>query len=174
MKKIIASLVLAIMALFSFGCTDKLPEEETYIAPYNAILYDNCGLWINDDFKAENRVKGAIYNDEFEWGDYPKSRTFIITDSDSFKNAIIDNFKQFEVDFDKEMIILYTFVADCVLPAKINKMELVDEFLSIHCVIELIRNSLTTCQPFQRWLIVKLDKLSVTAVENTISYEYED
>ncbi len=59
MKKIIASLVLVIIALFSFGCTDKLPEEELpkKEMPYNAVLYSQAKEWVSEDFLKENRVK---------------------------------------------------------------------------------------------------------------------
>lgn len=105
---------------------------------------------------------------------YPESRTFIITDRKNFEKIIIDDFSEFEVDFDKEMLIVYTFAIEYVLPAKIANVELNDKTLTVNYNIELTRGELSARAPYQRWFIVKLDKLDITSVKSSVSIVYTD
>jgi len=119
MKKIIASLVLAIIALFSFGCTDKLPEEELpeKEMPYNAVLYSQAKEWVSEDFLKENRVKAYYLNEDYVEGlddpsnryvydeTAPLSRTFIITEQNKF-DEIFSNYNS-TIDFEQKIVILY-------------------------------------------------------------------
>lgn len=105
---------------------------------------------------------------------YPESRSFIVTNRKSFERMIIDDFTEFEVDFDKEMLVVYTFATEYVLPAKIANVELTDRTLTVNYNIELIARAGSARRPFQRWFIVKLDKLDITSVESSVTDEYKD
>ena len=104
----------------------------------------------------------------------PESRTFIVTDRTSFEKIISEDFAEFEVDFDNEMIIVYTFETMYVLPAKIADIELSGKTLTLNYNIELIPATGSARAPFQRWFIVKSDKLDITSVENSVGYVYTD
>ena len=103
---------------------------------------------------------------------YPESRSFIITDRSSFEEIIIEDFKGFEVDFDKEMLLVYTFTTEYVLPAKIADMELNDKTLTVNYNIQLVMGAGSARRPFQRWFIVKLNKLDILYVNNVVSTIY--
>ena len=99
---------------------------------------------------------------------YPESRSFIITDRKSFEEIMIEEFKEFEVDFDKEMLLVYTFTTEYVLPAKIADVELNDKTLTVNYNIQLITGAGSARRPFQRWFIVKLNKLDIISVNNVV------
>lgn len=103
---------------------------------------------------------------------YPESRSFIITDRSSFEEIIVEDFKGFEVDFDKEMLLVYTFTTEYVLPAKIADIELRDKALTLNYDIQLITGVGSARRPFQRWFIVKLNKLDILSVNNVVSTIY--
>lgn len=95
---------------FFIGCSDS---------KYNAKMYSKCNDWIKQDFLENNKVRGASYfnpdyvegNDDVEKfyrdNSSPKSRTFIITEEETFHQIFLEN--KLDVDFDKEMVILYIF-----------------------------------------------------------------
>lgn len=106
--------------------------------------------------------------------DLPESRTFIVTDRKSFERIFVDDFLEFEIDFDSEMLIVYTFATHYVLPAKIANIELKEKILTVHYNIELNPGAGSAREKYQRWLIVKLDKQDITTVKNSVSEVYKD
>ena len=106
--------------------------------------------------------------------DLPESRTFIVTDRKNFERIFADDFSEFEIDFDSEMLIVYTFTTYYVLPAKIADIEWKEKTLTVNYNIELIPGAGSARAPFQRWLVVKLDKLDITTVENSVTDVYKD
>ena len=152
-SKILITLLLVIVALFG-------------IAGCNADTQNSSG---------EERGTGTQNGSEEEISDsLPKSRTFIVTDRENFEKISVDNFTGFEVNFDNEMIIVHTFVTEYVLPAKIADIKLSDKTITINYHIGLIRNAGSARAPFQRWSIVKLDKLDITSSDNIVSKVYTD
>ena len=118
MKKIIAIMlgVVFIMPIFYlFGCQNNKGEI------YNGIKID----YINEDFYNQNKIKNAYYiNPDYVDGisdyderylqdkDSPEDRTFVIRNEDEF-DAIF-NKKFCEIEYKKEMLILYIFLVDSV------------------------------------------------------------
>lgn len=98
MKKIIASLVLAIIALFSFGCTDKLPEEELpeKEMPYN-VLYDAKFVDKSERYMTEEFINELGYA-----GDFHDDRMLIIDNKTEF-NRVYKSFP-YEIDFAKDIL----------------------------------------------------------------------
>ena len=99
MKKIIASLVLAIMALFSFGCAKEMP----YNVLYDAKFVDKSERYMTEEFLEENRLRF--------WGeqnDLPKKRTVVIDNEEDFKKAFVSF--PYDVDFKQDILVIYMFV----------------------------------------------------------------
>ena len=94
MKKIIASLVLAIMALFSFGCAKEMP--------YN-VLYDAKFVDKSEKFMTEEFI-----NELGNPCDFPEDRMLIIDNQDEFKRV----YKSFpyDVDFKQDILVIFMFV----------------------------------------------------------------
>lgn len=163
MKKFIALLLLMVFITVPMACNSA--------GRYNAVLYDSAANWINEEFRSKNRISGAYYDDG-QMDDCPETRTFIVSDRENFESIFVEDFKEFEVDFAQEMLIVYTFSIAYVLPAKITKMLLSDETLTIDYSVELIAGTGSMVKPFQRWFVVKLDKLNISTVKFESYYEY--
>ena len=94
MKKIIASLVLAIIALFSFGCAKEMP--------YN-VLYDAKFVDKSEKFMTEEFI-----NELGDPCDFPEDRMLIIDNEIEFKRV----YKSFpyEMDFEQDIIVIFMSV----------------------------------------------------------------
>lgn len=130
---------------------------------YNAVLNDNAVEMIDETFSRNNLTAGAYYEDIPNPGDsLPESRCFIVKSEAEYKEIFKDC--SLDVNFESEMIIVYTFTIEYILPARIKSIILVDETLKINYEIKLIQGAGSACQPFQRWFVIKMDKLEVSSV----------
>ena len=71
----------------------------------------------------------------------------------------------------KEISRFYTFTAEYVHPIELTGAVLDGEDLRLEGTIELVMNTGSACQPYQRWVVVRLDKLSVSSVSFQINYK---
>lgn len=139
-------------------------------------MYSTSEEWILTSFLKDNKVRGAYYKnpdyvdgaddsgDEYYYDETsPNYRVFIINDQETY-NAI---FKEdaLTVDFDKETVYLYIF-AD-VHPDReyyIHDISFEEEKLNIYFKLEHSNKKGATA-PYQRCLIVKMDKNNASTVE---------
>lgn len=96
---------------------------------------------------------------------YPESRTFIVENSEVYNRIFNNDIENFDVDFNKQMLIVYTFRAINHRNLKLISVNLQDAILRI--TFESISKSGIgdTCMPYQRWIVIKLDKIEVKSVE---------
>ena len=166
MKKIAFCIILIAISLLSFaGCGMN----------YNAVMYSNAQKWMTDEYLRENRVR-AYYlkdddyvGDEDDWGNYfwdessPSSRIVII----SQQEEIDKNFKEtpFEVDFEREIIILYFFGSSGLKDYKLKRIDLEEQTLNIYFKYDknnpYVKDSVSL---YQRCLMIKLDKIEFDTV----------
>ena len=128
---------------------------------------------------SENRIYGTLYKNE-NWNpedptseEYlydktsPQKRTFIVTDQ-----AMLDEmFKDFgyQIDFETQMLIVYFYTDLYMRPQILTRVNLEGRILSINFRTE--RGKLSdpwhhdATEPYQRLLVVRLDKLSIDNVE---------
>lgn len=159
--KALSVVIVCCLAFSLFGCSNL---------SYNAKLY-NADTWINNDFADNNLIRNVYYSqsdsDEKFFSDdetYPESRTFIIENLKEY-NKIFNNIEDLNVDFDKQVLIVYTFRATDHRNLKLISVNLQDKILKI--TFETIFKSGTgdTSTPYQRWIVIKLDKVEMEAVE---------
>ncbi len=151
MKKVnIIALGLVLLMAFSIiaGCSG---------IRYNAKLYDNAKEWINEEFISENLVGNS------ESG-LPQKRTFIIKSLEEFNKVFVKNIGEIEVDFSKQMLVVYTFRDINARNNKLVKLALDGDVLKITCEMEKRPGIDDSCEPYQRWFVVILDKLDVSSV----------
>lgn len=98
---------------------------------FNAALYNNVSECINETFLKNNRVKAYYLNENYiEDQSNPNdkyiydttsqsSRTFIVYDEEEYNR--IFSYSQLNINFDKEMVILYIF--SDVNPTKNYKLQ---------------------------------------------------
>ena len=72
---------------------------------YDMVFYDFAGEWINADYIAENLV--------YPIGDRtnPDTRTVIVDSVEKYKEVFVEDIEELEIDFDEQIIIIYTFIA---------------------------------------------------------------
>lgn len=145
------------------------PDRVKPTSNYNPTLYDFAWFWIREDFRQQNLLKGAIYknNEESEsWFDEnlhntdncPKERNFLITNETSFNQTFVANIEELDVDFTKEILIVYTFVTEYGLPIKVKDIKLNKTSLNINFIMEHLSGVGGAKMPYQRWLVLKMDK----------------
>ena len=115
---------------------------------YNAELYYDVSGWINEDFASENLVRISPYDD------YPTSLTFIVTGEEEYNRIFKENIDELKIDFDKQMIIVYTFRTVSHRKARLYSLNIKEEKYGVG----------DASSPYQRWFAVKLDKTIVSSV----------
>lgn len=162
--KALSAVIVCCLAFSLFGCSNL---------SYNAKLY-NADTWINNDFADNSLIRNVYYSqsdsDEKFFSDdetCPESRTFIIENLEEH-NTIFNNdidIEDLNVDFNKQMLIVYTFRATDHRNLKLISVNFQDKILKI--TFETIFKSGTgdTSTPYQRWIVIKLDKVGMEAVE---------
>lgn len=161
MKKIISLLVVIFIGLFfMFGCSNL---------SYNAKLYDNANAWINEGFAQQNFIRNVYYDIEEGFlaneETYPLDRVFIIDNADTYNEIFVSNINELDVDFDNQILILYTFRAINRRNLKLVAVNKQDSKLIIEYEVESKYGVGDTSTPYQRWIVVKIDKEIFTSVE---------
>lgn len=160
--KALSAVIICCLAFSLFGCSNL---------SYNAKLY-NAENRINNDFAINNLIRNVYYSqsdsDEKFFSDdetYPESRTFIIENLEEYNKIFNNNIEDLNVDFNKQMLIVYTFRATDHRNLKLISVNLQDKLLKI--TFETIFESGTgdTSTPYQRWIVIKLDKVEMESIE---------
>ncbi len=155
-RKTVSICLITMLALSIFiGCG---------VVGYNAKLYDMANDWIKKEFADENVVTVAGFIG-VEYPD-PSERVFIVRNQEDYDKIFIADIPELNVDFSKQMIIVYTSGSEHRLQNKITKTELKNDKLTITYKRSVPhKNANYVCQPYQRWFVVILDSLSVTEVD---------
>lgn len=142
---------------------------------YNAEVYDTAIEWMTSDYIAENTTRNSSIT---ESESAPITITNIIAIQSDFNNAFIE-FPP-EVDFEKEMLIIYFFTGDIIINQvtgdrifsyKIKSINIANEKLNIVFTKKTLVSGPTGSPPTQECLVVKMDKTHVTATNIEIIYE---
>ena len=131
---------------------------------YNAVFFDNAVEWIRTDFIHSNPVAPEKNLS------HPTKRTFIIDTQEKYDQIFSKSINDFGIDFTKQMIAVYTFVDTNTRENELADIRLENDTLKI--VYEDIPpfipapgvNYGDSCQPYQRWFVVTLDKVDVASV----------
>ena len=148
--KITAVCIVLLIVLSVFPACGKVK--------YNAELYYDASDWINGDFASGNLVRISPYDD------YPTSLTFIVTGEEEYNRIFKENIDELKVDFDKQMIIVYTFRTVSHRKARLYSLNIKGDALKITYKEEEKYGVGDASRPYQRWFAVKLDKTTITSV----------
>lgn len=166
-KIIAATLVLLLLLQLLTACAG---------ARYGATLYGDAGEWINEAFAKENRVKRAQYpseKDPYKVTTYsaPSSRLYVVKTREEYERIFQKDIAELSVDFEQQMIVVYTFTdynrrENVLINAKLEEGTLRITYEDIPPHIE--GDFGDSCNPYQRWFVVTLDRLDVDA--NSVSF----
>lgn len=160
-KKILLFIaILATCMCVLAGCGNK------YNAELTDSRYENLAGVLTEDFLTENLVYGVYYEAGYTVDDtYPLERTVIISSQEEFEKTLI-NPGQYSVDFETEMLVIYTFRAGYVRPITLKSIKYDGGTLKINLKMKGgIFGHGDAAQPFQRYLFIKLSRLDVTSVQ---------
>ena len=134
------------------------------------IINDDATDFINDDYYAKNLIRGAYYdyNYAYEDPDCPDSRTVLISNFEQF-NSVFSSNATFDIDFQSEMLVVYSYTAMNTRNLSIHKSSNIDGILKIELTTEKNISGKDTCIPYQRYVIIKINKTSFNEVEVTIA-----
>ncbi len=155
-------MLVSVGLLFMVGCNN---------IPYNATLYDDVNDCIKESFAKESLIRNVYYNDSgydeviiIEDETVPENRTFIVNTQDAYNEIFVADIEFFDVDFKTQMLIVYTFKAINHRKINIAGIKLQDSSLNIEYKSPYKHGIGDTSVPYQRWIVVKLDKLDITSV----------
>ena len=132
---------------------------------YNAKLYDNATEWIKEDFIKSNLTSGAFYDDMQTDESYPSDRTMIIKSNEEKLSCFNSEF-DVEVNFEKEMFIVYTWTTVYHRDCWLKRLQVIDDVLYIkYSLAPVAIGGGDASRPFQRWVIIKLGLLPITSVQ---------
>lgn len=172
MKKIL-SFFLLFAALFLLASCNKLHATacdvavDIYKTSDGTVVTKHDPIVLTESFRSETAVRiGNTLPEDGDLDALPETRTILIDDQDEF-DAAFENCP-FEVDLSTEMIVVYTFSFIYSRPTVIKKVSFSDGTLSLKLENKRAKWGVKdACMPYQRYVIVKLDKLDVTEVKVT-------
>jgi hypothetical protein len=153
---ILGTALLLLAGLFTVAC--KSTGEETL--PFNA---KGIGLPLayKEDFLKTNTTGGMWGRDKTS----PEFITYIITE----KARLDEVFSVCpEIDFEKEMVVMYAFTAIYARALKITSVTLDNQKLKIKFKYVEGNGSNDASAPQTRFLVLRMDKLNIDTVEFTL------
>ena len=170
MKKLIPLLLLCAI-LFSFVSCVRY-RAEAYDVAYSVferadgtVVTSQNPIVFSESFLAETEV--LTWNTKPVEGDpetLPETRIILIDEQSEFDAAFVAC--PFDVDPETEMVVVYTFSFIYSRPTLIKDVSFSDGVLSLKLANKRARLGVKdACAPFQRYVIIKLDKLDVDDIK---------
>ena len=169
MKKILSFILIIFSCLFVLGgCSG----DKVY---YHAKLNDNAVDIIREDFAAEHvfqteKTEETVEKDGKTTTYYyiktiPSNYTFIVSDAATYDEIFIENELYEDIDFDKEILVVYSYKSTYVSDYFLTKVVVQSGVLKV--VAKRYHKRLTgdACQPYQRWVVIRLDKVDFSSFD---------
>ena len=169
MKKIISTGLLLLILLNLLASCSALR--------FGATLYDHDDIieWLDEAFLEENKIGGTVsypnpnYTDRhgsepeyIRYPDLPTERTFIITEKEEYEKIFTSS--QMDVDFEKEMVILYTSSSVNSIPVDLKEIAIADGVLTISIKFNYPHGP-GAVMPYQRFFVLQMKKAEITEVK---------
>jgi hypothetical protein len=165
------ALLIAFLGVFIVGCSKPDCGE----IKYGAVVL--CGdIWFNEEYNStiredfiDNNLTRNPYFDPKIPGiindNLPETITLIVKNQQEL-SEIFSTFP-IELDFEKEMLVLYGFSTTTPNQIKIKKIDIENDALKINLIVLPSNppNIPNASQPRTRWVIVKMDKLDILSVQ---------
>ena len=147
--KVLAVLLLVSIIVGAFsGCAQIF---------YCAKIFDSVGNLVLSSFKESNPIYSSRKNPNA-----PRSRSFIITDKASC-DTIFDE-SAFDIDFDREVILLCTFSNCYIRRYYLDKISIQDGKATVYVRMQR-RNIPDSVVVYQRWIAERMRKVEIETVE---------
>ena len=172
MKKIIVLFMMLILSIVLVGCSND--NDNTIL--YNAVMVNSGSIdtaqtvnYFKEDFLLENKVSGVRYKNENYDPTNPESEEYIFDESSpetiTYVLDSLDKYEQvfnknYEIDYDKEILILYLF-ADTNCTYSLDSVELNNNNLKITYKSKIN----VTTEPERTFILIKMDKVEFENIE---------
>ena len=170
MKKVLMICFMLVIAFTMVGCSN----DNTIL--YNAVMVDRGSIaaaqtvnLFKEDFLLENKVSGVRYKNENYYPTNPESEEYIFDESSpetiTYVLDSLDKYEQvfnknYEIDYDKEILILYLF-ADTNCTYSLDSVELNNNNLKITYKSKIN----VTTEPERTFILIKMDKVEFENIE---------
>ncbi len=145
-------LLLTVIMLFSIfvgsGCN----------TPYSATLYGNASSWIKKEFKEQPMINNSQDNIQ------SKERKFIVDNKEKFEEIFLEGISELDIDFNTEIIIVRAFEDIYIETIFLEDVFVENSVLTITYGHDLTEDVPSSRTPYQRWLVVKMDRVDVDNV----------
>ena len=159
------------------GCSNNKNNGnvDTEIDSQSIEFYSKAKDWVDEGFLKKNRVRGYYRNENYIEGvndDIPKfikdttspsSRFFIITDKNEYNRIFTKT--EIDVNFEKEIVILYIFSDIYLRNYELKRLELNDEILTVEVKMERRRDIVDAVMLYQRCFMLKMNKVAINEVK---------
>ncbi len=136
---------------------------------YGAVIYDNAREWIKEEFAENNRVWAYYEGEKTITDDYPSSRSFLVKDEQQFKEMFVEEPQGLEVNFENEMLAVYTFNSIYIRNMGISSVKVEDDTVGVYLEYAKAKDGVgDAVAPYQRWVVVKMAKLDVSELDMDI------
>lgn len=171
-KRIFIIILISAILLISLTCVFLVFDVQVL---YNAKLYSHSEDLLLPEFLDANKVRGAYYlNPDYDPDDEnsdeyyrdkesPKNRMFVIEEEDTFKKIFKEN--SLDVNWDKEMVILYIFSDDSPRDYKLKSISVSNDKIQVHYKFKGNGWRKDSSAPYQRCLALTMKKQDVQNVE---------
>ena len=153
MEKVkIVKVGLALLLIFSLlpGCSN---------VKYDAQLFDSASAWIKEDFINDNPVVYYSGNST-----YPTERVFVVKNQEEYDEIFNESIDDFDIDFETQMVVVYTFGTIYHRNNSLVSLKVNEDVLTVTYKMEKKFWVGDASEPYQRWFVVRLDKLDVDSV----------
>ena len=153
------------------NCHEDQEKDNLATEPSESVIFwqaEFCGYAndsIIDEFAENNKLKGIYALNDPERENAPKTLTFIVDDKETFDEIFAD--APFEVDFEKEIIYAHKLVMYDARELVLKDISVEDDCVNIYYTGKFssdIGDRAATCNPYQRWIVVKMRKTNSTNV----------
>ena len=129
--------------------------------PANTAIADRADKHVTADFTTLYPVRGWGSDDT----ETPTSQTLLITDEETLNTLFTSLPEGITVDFEHEMLVVYTYSAIYVRDLRIREIVEINDTLTVTLRQKRpATSSGDACQPYQRVVMIKLDKTEVGTV----------
>ena len=129
---------------------------------YHGKFFDDIEQNIAEDFLNEHQV-----NTTFSKSDKPKKLFYCVDDDEKFATVFKNDYVM-SIDYEKQFLIVCSFVSVYKRGHNLNKLYLNDDALIIRCShLKCADGTGCACSPYQRWCAVLMDVVEYKTIDFT-------
>lgn len=140
-----AALLFPVVSLLLSGCSN---------IKYNGNFYDDLEEKLTQSFLDEHKI-----NTSSSQNDLPRQIIYVVDSLEKYNAAFKGDYK-IDINYEKELMFLCSFVSTYKIDHHLSSLEIKDNVLTIECDYKKgIPGTGYACTPYQRWCAVTMSKV---------------